>query len=530
MAEEVVVFARKASGLVREMNWWDVVLLTTAGPAASGMCYYTVRIPGFYPGGNVVLSFFLGGAMWLLPVMLIAICASSFPRSGAMYVVISRATHPLLGFLPNWLWIVSCGFSIGFLNYIMLNLIASGLQTGGLMADSKGMQDAGTWIAGSGTRLWLSVLITIGVWGIELIGLARLKWFIRTIIYLPLIVTIIAIILFFVVDGVGAWNNVYGAGISQKVTQLAQDQGIGDSMVSMWAGTKSMFLYVWWAYSGIEAISFVGSEVKTPRTSFLRGMAIGFCAVVFLYVINAWAPMVSFGSNFIRDYSWLYYNHLDALEKTLGSTPSLPSIPFYAGIAAGSAWVAMVLAVGFLFWYLNTSIILWMGSVRGLFAMAFDRQIPVGLCKVSKSGVPTTATHFIAVFALLGTLIGYGDAQGQSGAYVMIAILDFTGMFFIWTVGLAGLFLPFTRPELFEKTTFQYTWGNVPVMAVLGGVVLGIGYYMIVSIGLELSTQLSQLGMAALVVLGFSIVAYMYHRNRKEGIDPNMINAQIPPA
>jgi len=530
MAEETVVFARKASGLVREMNWWDVLLITIAGPAASGMTYYTVRIPGFYPGGNMTLAFLLGGIMWAFPVILIAIYASSFPRSGAMYVVISRAVHPIVGFIPNWLWVVSSGFSVGFLNYLMLNLVASGLQTGGIMAKSQGMIDAGTWVAGSGTRLWLSILITIGVWGMELLGMARLKWFIRIVIYVPLIVTIISIVLFFVVDGGSAWNSVYGAGVHDKVLQLAQDKGVNDAMGTYWGDTSKMFLYVWWAYTALESISFVGSEVKTPRTSFLRGMGIGFCAVVVLYVINAWAPGFAFGSTFIRDYSFLYYNNFDDLQKVLGAAPSLPSIPFYSGISAGSAAMAMFLAIGFLFWYLNTSIVIWMGSVRGLFAMAFDRQLPLGLCKVSKGGVPTNATHFIGVFALIGCFIGYGDAQGASAAAVMLAILDFTGMFFIWTVGLAGLFLPFTRPDLFEKSTFQYKWGKIPVMAILGALVLGIGWYMILYIGLEISTTYSQLGMAALITLGLVIVAWMYQRNRQEGIDPTMIYAQIPPA
>jgi basic amino acid/polyamine antiporter, APA family len=530
MAEETVVFARKASGLVRELSWFDVLLITIAGPAASGMTYYTVKIPGLYPGGNTVLAFLLGGVLWFFPVVLIAVFASSFPRSGAMYVTISRATHPLLGFLPNWLWIISSGFSVGFLNYLMLNLIASALQIGGLMGGGKGMSNAGNWVAGSGTRLWLAVVVTLVVWYFELLGMDRLKWFIRIIIYVPLVMTIVSLIIFFVVHGGHAWNNVYGAGVHEKVAALAQSQGIKGATMSMWGGISGMLLAVFWAYTSLEAISFVGSEVKTPRSSFMRGMGFGFFAVMALYILNAWAPGVSFGSTFIRDYSWLYYNHLDALTKVLGTTPSLPSVPFYSGIASGQAWLAILLAFGYLCWYLNTSVIIWMASVRGVFAMAFDRQLPIGLCKVSKRGTPTTATNFIGIFAMIGCLVGFGDAHGTASAEVMLAILDLTGMFFIWVVGLAALFMPFTRPELFEKMTFQYKWGSVPVLSVIGGIVLGIGWYMVQYVGLEIATTYAQIGMAAIVVLGFGIVAFMYNRNRKEGIDPTMIYAQIPPA
>jgi basic amino acid/polyamine antiporter, APA family len=532
MAEETVVFARKASGLVREMSWWDVLLITIAGPAASGMTYYSVRIPGQYPGGNTVLAFFLGGLIWALPVLLIAVYASSFPRSGAMYVVISRAIHPIVGFLPNWLWVVSSGFTAGFLNYLGLNLISAGLQTGGIMANSSSLTGAGNWLAGHiWGRFFIALGMTVIVWGMELLGMDRLKWFIRVIVYVPLVVTIAALIYFFVTNGNDAFNAVYGAGVHDKITAAA-DAGIAKSGGLMSAGSalKGMFLAVFWAYSALEAISFVGSEVKTPRTSFIRGMGFGFIAVMALYMLNSWAPGVSFGNTFIRDYSWLYYNDLSGLEKILGATAAQPSIPFYAGISAGAAWVAILFCVAFFFWYLNTSVICWMGAVRGVFAMAFDRQIPLGLCKVSKRGTPTTATHFIAFFAVIGCFIGVGDAGGNAGSANMLAIMDFTGLFFIWGVGLAGLFLPFTRPELFEKTTFQYKVGGIPLMAIFGFLALGIGWYITLLVGTELSTNTSELGMAALISVGLGVVAWMYNKNRKEGIDPTMIYAQIPPA
>ena len=279
MAEETVVFARKASGLVREMNWWDVLLITIAGPAASGMTYYSVRIPGLYPGGNTVLAFFLGGLIWALPVVLIAVYASSFPRSGAMYVVISRAVHPIVGFLPNWLWIISSGCTAGFLNYLGLQLAAAAFQTGGIMAKSTGLENAGNWIA---NHIWgrfaIALALTLIVWGMELLGMDRLKWFIRVIVYVPLVVTIAALILFFVTHGASTWDSVYGSGVHDQITIMPPASGIDKAggLMSFGSSLKGMFLAVFWAYSALESISFVGSEVKTPRTSFIRGMGIGF--------------------------------------------------------------------------------------------------------------------------------------------------------------------------------------------------------------------------------------------------------------
>jgi len=533
MAEETVVFARKASGLVREMSWWDVLLLTIAGPAASGMTYYAVKVPGTDPGGNMVLAFLLGALLWLFPVILIAIYASSFPRSGAMYVVISRVTHPLLGFLPNWLWIISSGFAVGFLNYIGINLISSALQVAGAISGSSSLVSAGDWFANQWTRLWLSIVLTFVVWGFQLMGLDRLKWFIRIVIYLPLVVTIAAIVIFFVVDGAEAWNSVWGAGTFEGVKAAAVEQGIGDAIMPGWEALGGMMLSVFWAYSALESVSFVGSEVKTPRTSFLRGMTIGIVAVAFLYCMNAWAPGLCFGGEFIRDYSWLYNTSDEtyaALEAVMGTTPPIPSIPFYAGVCAQSTWFAIVLGIGFFFWYYNTSLVIWIGAVRGVFAMAFDRQLPLGLCAVSKRGTPTNATHFIGFVGLLGCFIGLGDAQGAEVGAVMLAILDFTALFFIWPVGLAAMFLPYTRPDLYEKCTFQYSWGGIPVITILGVIVSLIGWWTVFMVGRWLELFYSQVILAGFITIGFGLVAWMYARNRKEGIDPNQIFAQIPPS
>jgi APA family basic amino acid/polyamine antiporter len=534
MAEETVVFARKASGLVREMSWFDVLLITIAGPAASGMTYYAVRIPGQFPGGNAVLAFFLGGLMWLVPVMLIAIYASSFPRSGAMYVVISRATHPFLGFLPNWLWVVSTGFSVGFLNYIMLIILGSVMAVAGEISNSSSLTSAADWLAGDYNKLWIALAATVVVWLMELQGLDRLKWFIRIVVYVPLIISIVALVIMAVYDGPKSWNEVYGVGSYAKINLAAQQQGIQDAMMSLWGGIGGMLLAVFWAYTALESISFVGSEVKTPRTAFMRGMSIGFASVMALYMLNAWLPTVCFGTDFVRNYSYLY-NTSDASYAALqaamgGVTPPSPSIPFYAAVAAKTSWLAIILGVGFMCWFLNTSVIIWMASVRGLFAMAFDRQIPISLCSVSKKGVPTTATHVIGVVSLIGCFIGLGNELGNSVSSNMLAILDWTGMFFIWCVGLAGVFLPFTRPDLFEKSTFQAKWGGIPAMTILGVITLVIGWYMILMVGLELSTTYSQVGMAAVVTVGFILVAYMYNKNRREGIDPTQIYAQIPPS
>jgi len=50
------------------------------------------------------------------------------------------------------------------------------------------------------------------------------------------------------------------------------------------------------------------------------------------------------------------------------------------------------------------------------------------------------------------------------------------------------------------------------------------------TVGLELTDIWSQIGVAVFILIGLLVVAWMYRRNRKEGIDPTKIFTEIPPA
>lgn len=534
MAEETIVFARKASGLVREMSWFDVLLFTIAGPAAGGMTYYAVKMPGLYPGANMVWAFIIGFFIWLPPVLTIAAFASSFPRSGALYVVTSRVLHPMFGFIPNWIYVIGggCGMAAGFIFYQGFIPIASGFQLAGEMIGSTGMTDAADWFADPQNKLWIVLVFIAVVWALELMGLDKLKWVMRGLIYTPLVGTVIALALLFIVDGQSSFDEVYGAGTAAAVMAAAEANGVGDAMMTAWDAMTGVLLSVLWAYSALEVTSFVGSEVKTPRTSFLRGLIGGSVAVGLIYTLNAWSSGFSFGSEFIRDYAYLFYTDdttYAALQEAMGKVPPQPVMPFYAGINGGMAWLAIVLAVCYWCWFVNTSLLIWLAGVRGIFSMAFDRQLPLKLASVGGSGNPTWANHFLAIFAFVGVVMAYGDSIGANWAVETLALLDFGALFFIWPMGLAAIMLPYLRPDLYEKSTFQYTVGGVPLISIIGVATFLVGWFMFSMVG-QYMVFWSYMATAIMLALGFILVAWMYNRNRKEGIDPNKIFTEIPPA
>ena len=91
MEQKEVIFTRRASGLVRELSWVDVFIFVIAGPAASGITYFSVARAADYPGGSIPLGFVIGLVMFLPICALIAMTSAIRMGTGPVYLA-SRET------------------------------------------------------------------------------------------------------------------------------------------------------------------------------------------------------------------------------------------------------------------------------------------------------------------------------------------------------------------------------------------------------------------------------------------------------
>ncbi|PMP81315.1 MAG: amino acid/polyamine/organocation transporter, partial [Caldisericum exile] len=60
-------------------------------------------------------------------------------------------------------------------------------------------------------------------------------------------------------------------------------------------------------------------------------------------------------------------------------------------------------------------------------------------------------------------------------------------------------------------------------------ITFGIGWWMILNVTTEQNT-LAMIITTLLILIGLLFVVYMWHKNREEGVDPNKIFKEIPPA
>ena len=542
MPEKEEIFVRRASGLVRELSWFDVLIWSMAGPAASGMTYYAVKMlgdPTAY-GGNEVLAFLIAGIMFLPIVIAAMTIASSFPRSSSMYVFVSRVVHPIVGYIPFWYYIaMSLTFSAGFLMVLGIKAMAGAWAIAAIGSHSAAQLSIAKTLTHPITGFYISVIMIFILWIFNYFGVKTVKWSMRIITIIPLSITVF-VLGGMLVEGPNAamhgFDTIFGTGAAQQVMNAAFKGGtyFGTSIdplvsVGLGLGTYGMLLWTLWAWSAVEGVTFVGSEVKNPGKSYIKGYIAGWIAVMILYVANAAIIPWSGNYNFLAAYSYMAGNYPDVLTKMFpafqGMYPPAGSVPLVAALIWPAPAIAITIGIGYFLWYFNTSAVLWVGAVRGFFSMAFDRLLPEKLTNVSaRWAAPTWANHLTAFMAFLGALLGLLDSMGSNLATGALSVLDFGSLIFIWPVGLGMLMVPWWKPELYKRMTVQ----SKAVLATVGVIMFGLGWWMmLLTAYYDITIQILN---AVIGTVGILVFVLMVAHDKKMGIPVDKVFSEIPPA
>ncbi|MGC8563268.1 MAG: APC family permease [Fervidicoccaceae archaeon] len=540
MEEEETFFVRRASGLVRELNWYDIIVWVLATPAASGMTYYAVKIlgdPSVY-GGNLPLAFFIAGLMFLPLVVAFIMIASSFPRTSSLYVVVSRVIHPVIGFLPFWYFIVGGGAAMasGYLLFIGIKAMSGPLVVSGLASGNQLLINIANSLTDPTHQLLIALILVLVIWMINYTGMKVIKWSVRLLTIIPLVITLVALAVTALSGrdaGISRFDAIYGNGTAEAIMNAALNQTVATSLGitpltpnSMLTGTYNMLLWTIWAWTGMEVVTFVGSEVKNPSRSYMKGYLIGFLGVMILYLLNAFIIPSTFNYDFLASYSYLKSQYGDVLTNIMHGLPAPdPSVPFFVSLIYPAPIVAILLGFAYFLWYVNTVLPIWIAAVRGFFSLSFDRALPEKLSEISpRFSSPTWANHVTAIIAVLGAFLTLLETIGFNLAASAISFMDFSTLLFIWPVGLSLMILPWWKADMFGKMTFP----SKTFTSIIGALVFAIGwYFMIMTSYTDPSIVLINILVG---LIGLALFTVMIARNKARGIDPSKIYANIPPA
>jgi len=523
MSTKDLVFTRPASGLVKAMSWWDIALIGISAPAGSGILYYSVSTASTYPGANVALSFLVGLLLFFPIAFLGATTSTMIPRSGSLYVLVSRVLGPTIGHLAAFLFYIGYSLAVGVVAYVFVGVLSGIVALGGSLGGSPLLRTLAGIMLQPGLRLVISIGLLTLVWISTLQGVHVFRDTMRSLFVITLGSGLVTIIYFMAVSGStlrARFDGSWGTGAFEGIITLARSKGWGFPGFS-WHETINALLVVLWAYGGIELVNYASGEVRQAGRNLFRGLLTAWAVLGLLYSGLAFSVTRAFGQ-FLGAYDFLFKNHRDLLATVM--TPVDPSIPFYVSSTIGNPWLGLILALGTALWLVNTMIPYFFAPSRLIFALAMDKAVPPWLARVSeRRGAPTWATHLTFGFAILGVLLNLLQVE------VVLGTILFCVFFIFWLYGLAAVLLPSKRPDIYAMSPVQRSILGVPVISLVGLAAFGVGWFLLFFTIRQMTVGIS-IGASIVIVLCLLVYLYQYRKNIKVGVPVESIYAEIPPA
>ena len=514
-----LVFTRKTSGLVKGLSWKDIFILVVSTPAGSGILYYSVSTASSYPGGNVGVSFLIGMALFLPVIFLAALSSYMIPRSGSLYVLVSRSVNPALGFLASALFFIGYTLCIGMIAFVVTRLLGGIFANFGVITHLVFFQDVGALLQ---TPIWSTVggcFLVILTWLIVLRGVVLFRNIMRILFYITMLAIIIAIVLFAFTapsSAAASFNGIWGEGAFENIMNLAAQHGWSRSLFS-WQSTFGLLLVVMFSYGGLELISYASGETTRQQKKNVRAYVVAGLVLGLLYSAIAFSVSHAYG-DFIEAYDYAF-NHCNA-ELSGIMIPIAPSIPFYVSSLISNPWIGLILSICISLWLITTMIPYFFAPSRIIFALSMDRVLPESFADVSaKTGAPTKASHITLVLGILGVLFTLFDVGTVLGTIL------FCALFVYWLYGLGAITIPYNNPDIYEQCPIKKTFFKVPVITWVGGLVFAIGWFSIIVSVQQMTVDV----IVTLCILMGLLALYFYKSQSKMQKKSKEIFSQLPP-
>jgi basic amino acid/polyamine antiporter, APA family len=528
------LFTRQASGLVREIGI----------PAATGISLASVAVVNTFINFNAGLTDFakadmylpllVAAAIWFVAMFAYRYLLQAVPRAGGEYVFLSRIVSPAAGSMAGiaiavvftWVLAANAHFVATFAPFMLVAL--------GAAFKSTSIANAANHVTSNGAVAAISVGVMVVVAVLSVFSLKRLAQIILGLIVLQLLAFLILALLLAdhshsaFVTAFARYSHQPGA--YQAIIAAGKANGVlyGASFAAMVGIIPFMVLN----YNGVLYSYYVGGELRRPGRTYLwaSSLSIGILVVVWGGV---WLLLRhTAGLHFMQAQANLGAGNPDVLAKisTLNSQAGGlgyglvlsgdPVSKILFGIAVPCAEVAVNLAFVAV-------------TTRVLFALAFDRLLPVGVARVSeRNHAPTVAIMIVlAVSIVFCVLTVYANLSN------IVALESLFFALILLAGGVAATFLASRRPDLIRRAgqTDVDRLAGVPVVTLVGLATTALALFTVVLVIVHSNVygKFSAESITTLVViLVAGPVVYLIARTvrrRRNSLDLSQAMRELPP-
>ncbi len=446
------IFLRKASGLIRTASTLDTFIynigLVSVGLGVASIMYYG---PAYYPGGDLLWSVVLAGAFMALIAFGLITWTVTLPRSGGIYVFGSRSLPPsialMLSLVEITVWLFYCAIAAYWIIYLG---ISPAFTLIGYLSGSTAWEAAGAWVL----EPWPMFLI--GSAFLILSGLmlaAGMRFYLRVqkVVFAAALIGSLILILTLIPYSneafIASFNSLMTPilGVDepyQAVIASGRENGWGAG----WDGATD-WTQTWlvsnWPFLPLIGSAFsiaIGGEIKSVERAHTWGMLGAIGGSVIIWLITIWLCLDRFGYEFLGTAAFNYTEGVGIQTD--------PTITLLAGVLTGSPMIAVLVSLGFICW-------MWMWipgmhtfGVRAMVAWSFDRIAPEAWGTIS----PTRHTPTVAILLCVVITVIFMALFVFTAFFSTIVILIEAAVLAWSIVLLAGVFFPYTRPQIYEKS------------------------------------------------------------------------------
>jgi len=527
-------FSRSASGLIRVAGSWDVFIynvgLVSVGIAIAFNQYFG---PSLYPGAMVWLSTLLAALGMVAAASTFYFWSIIFPRSGGVYVSLSRSTTSSLAFVFSVVESMILLYYGALAASLVVKVgLASFFATVGGVAHSSTLLEWATSVSTKTGVFWIGTGILLAA-GLLLVSGTRRYFTVQKVLFVVAVLGMLVVTLVLLFGSRSSFkaNLHHVTGLSYAgVIASAKKSGFVTAPSSFWESVKFMIWPLLPLLGAIQSVG-IGGEIKKVSRNQLIGMLGAVIATGALIALFAILSAKAFGNDFqgaIAFNSLGGFTHAST-EGTIGATPYFTVL---AGILTNSVVLSVIVMTTFVAW-----IWFWIPAeiaytTRSMIAWSFDRLAPDRLGYVSKRfNTPVVA---IGVSTATAILFMWAIAFKNINLLTLIEPL-----LVIWGAAmLVAVVFPWTGRRFFDSSPASaYRIGRLPLMSLVGALTVaffGLAIVLLwkdkIAAGPLIAHHLPTEFWILVSTLAFAVLWYVGNRiyRKREGVDIALAFNEIP--
>jgi len=531
------IFVRRSTGLVREASALDATIFNAvfSAPVGATLAIGVLWALSAFPGADPVWATIIAVVINIPVLIMMALLASSMPRTGGDYVWVSRILSPPLAMVSNFAAALSAmigaTFWARFFPVFALGPILVGL---GVFFDNTTLVEWGTNFQTNNTWIFLGGAAMVVLMTLILVAGIRttFRWQ-NTFWIIATLGTFVAFLAFLVGDTASFTSNFnelngkFGGGTAADVLAAAGTAGVAPDLGNFDATLPTVFaimvfmMWNWWSVYLSGELKSAADRGRQLRVMFGGLLWDGVFIVLGLVLFFKVVPY-----------------DLAAALNTGSDAYAIPSGPWYqflASLVQNIPVLAVIILGSFLFWSLPAMVGNTFMPIRSVFAWAFDRLLPEKFAEVNErthSPVPA----ILLVMGLVTAMLAWSVLSTDFFTWLALGVE--AGVVCIVIVGVAAIAFPSRRPDLYQASPANVRFAGIPVLYIVAPlsilVMLFLVYLTVTYPALALAGNMDNLWqipafMGMIVVIGLVLYYGAKMVRRSQGVDIDLVYRELPP-